>query len=43
MKYWEENEEDSRKYVYAFTTVPVLLFVIFNLLLGISMIQPLSV
>ena len=43
MKYWEENKEDSRKYVYAFTTLPVLLFVIFNLLLGISMIQPLSV
>lgn len=43
MDYFAENKEDSRKYVYAFTTVPVLLFVIFNLLVGISMIQPLSV
>ena len=41
--YFTENKEESRKYVYAFTTVPVLLFVIFNLLIGISMIQPLSV
>lgn len=41
--YFTENKEESRKYVYAFTTVSVLLFVIFNLLVGISMIQPLSV
>ena len=43
MVYFTENKEEPRKYVYAFTTVSVLLFVIFNLLVGISMIQPLSV
>ena len=41
--YFAENREDKRKYVYAFITVSVLFFVILNLLVGISMIQPLSV
>lgn len=41
--YFRKNKEDTGKYVSAFTTLPFLLFVIFNLLIGISMLQPLTV
>lgn len=41
--YFADNREEKKKYVYAFTTLPMVLFIIFNLLIGISMLQPLSV
>lgn len=40
--YFAENREDKKKYLYVFTTLPIVLFVIFNLLVGISMLQTLA-
>lgn len=40
--YLEENKEDKKNYVCAFTRLPIVLFVIFHLLIAISMIQPLT-
>lgn len=39
--YFAENKEDKKKYVYAFTVLPMILFVGVCLLLGIGMLQAL--
>ena len=40
--YFAENKEEEKKYVCVFTRLPMVLFVIFNLLIAISVIQPLT-
>ena len=41
-EYLDKNREPAEKYIYAFTTVPLAIFTIVNLLLALAAIQPLG-
>lgn len=41
-QYIEENKAEKGAYGYAFTTVPIILFILWNLINGISMLTPIA-